>query len=103
MTPTTDPGEGMDHTATRGCRIGYIRLDPGDTDISRQALLLDGIGDFDRILVEYPAEPGNGVGGQLVWDKRERLLEQLTSQDVVYTASADRICSGARELSVLAD
>ncbi len=103
MTPTTDPGELREHSTITGCRIGYIRLDPGDTDISRQALLLDGIGGFDRILVEYPSIPGDGITGQVVWEKRNRLLEQLTFRDVIYTASADRICSGAREFSDLAD
>ena len=103
MTPTTDPEGQADHPVDSGTRIGYIRLDPGDTDISRQALLLDGIGGFDRILVEYPSESGNGLGGQVVWDKRDRMLDQLRLRDVVYTASADRICSGARELAAVAD
>ncbi len=79
-------------------RIGYIRLDSGDTDISRQALLLDGIGGFSRIFVEQAPAPGEAPSRE----KRARMLEALTAGDVIYAASADRLCTGARDLAAVA-
>ena len=79
-------------------RIGYIRLDPGDTDILRQALMLDGIGGFSRIHVERPADSNAAVAEVRPWEKRTRMLSALEPGDVIFAASADRLCSGARDL-----
>lgn len=76
----------------RMTRIGYIRLGSEDTDISRQALLLDGIGGFERIHVERDTRDAAR------WEKRSRMLDELQPGNIVFTASSDRICTGSREL-----
>ncbi len=95
----TDPTHPQNATLTSDRRIGYIRIDPGDTDISRQALLLDGVGHFAHLIVEQPASQ---AGVAIVWEKRDRLLNALAAGDVVYTASADRIAAGCRDLDQVA-
>lgn len=90
MTDTHSPENRAE--AVRMTRIGYIRLDQGDTDISRQALLLDGIGGFERVHVE------RDIRDAVRWEKRSRMLDALQPGDIVYTASADRLCTGSREL-----
>lgn len=95
----TDPTHQQEGAPAVGRRLGYIRIDPVDTDISRQALLLDGIGQFAHLTVEQPADL---AGSRVVWEKRDRLLASLTAGDVVYTASADRIAAGCRDLDHIA-
>jgi DNA invertase Pin-like site-specific DNA recombinase len=93
----TDPGMPANRAIySRPARIGYIRLDPDDTDISRQALLLDGIGGFERIHVEHDAHDAPR------WEKRTRMMDALRPGDIVYTASSDRLCCGSRDLAAIA-
>ena len=39
-------------------RYGYMKLDIEESDVSRQALLLDPMGGFDRIFVEQISQNG---------------------------------------------
>lgn len=70
-------------------RYGYIRLDNEDKDTTRQADLLDGIGDFDKIFVDR-----NFAGKTKKDDGEKQLLKVLSilqAGDTLYVASADRI------------
>jgi DNA invertase Pin-like site-specific DNA recombinase len=76
-------------------RYGYMLLDQTDPDVSRQALQLDSIGNFDRIFVDRQPPGANQL--QPVRDQRERLLRQLQSGDVVFAAAIDRFCDNLRD------
>ncbi|HBP37698.1 MAG TPA: hypothetical protein DD640_02955, partial [Clostridiales bacterium] len=76
-------------------RYGYMLLDLTDTDISRQAMQLDGIGDFDRIFVDR--RPTVADQSQSVREQRQRLLSVLQTGDVVYAAAADRFCDNLKD------
>lgn len=71
-------------------RYGFIRLDEQEPEISRQALQLDTIGGFERLFVERHEKSGR-------WEQRNRLLSGLVSGDLVFAASADRICDSLRD------
>lgn len=77
-------------------RYGFMRLDGQETQISRQALQLDTIGGFDRLFVERQEKAER-------WEQRGRLLSLLQSGDVVYAASADRICDSLKDFLELAE
>jgi len=70
-------------------RYGYIRLDSEDPDTARQADLLDSIGGFDKIFVDNK--------GQHEYKQLKILLSKIVSEDVLYVASADRICEKIEE------
>ncbi|MDD2392437.1 MAG: recombinase family protein [Eubacteriales bacterium] len=67
-------------------RYAYMKIDDKDRDSARQALLLDDIGGFERIYVD-----------DMTSDKLNRALSVLKPGDVLYVASADRICCSIRE------
>lgn len=71
-------------------RYGFIRLESADTDISRQALQLDTIGGFDRLFVERHENKSR-------WTQRERMTALLQAGDLVYAASADRVCESLKD------
>ncbi|MDN5313920.1 MAG: hypothetical protein PWP10_2666 [Clostridiales bacterium] len=77
-------------------RYGYMKLDIEESDVSRQALLLDPMGGFDRIFVEQISQNGRR-------EQRKRLLSMLQSGDVVYAAAADRIADNTRDFLIVAD
>ena len=76
-------------------RYGYILLDLTDSDVSRQAMQLDGIGDFDRIFVDRRLTLADQ--SQSVREQRKRLLGLLKAGDVVYAAAADRFCDNLKD------
>ncbi len=75
-------------------RYGYILLDQADQDVSRQALQLDSIGGFDRIFVDR--QPAKSQSPS-VREQRRRLISQLQTGDVVFTAAVDRFCDHLRD------
>jgi DNA invertase Pin-like site-specific DNA recombinase len=78
-------------------RYGYILLDRHDSDISRQAMQLDTIGGFTRLFIDRDLKTSSGR------EQRRRLLAQLQSGDIVYTASIDRFCCHLRDFVACMD
>ena len=79
-------------------RYAYIRIDDQDKDPARQAMLLDTIGGFDKIYVDdlrirkddlHEDRAEAGTEKKL---KLSRALASLIKSDVLYVASADRVC-----------
>ena len=80
-------------------RYAYMMLDRQESDVSRQALLLDAIGGFDRIFVDQLQTTGR----QGTREQRNRLMDLLQPGDVVFTAAADRFCDHTRDFLLTAD
>lgn len=78
-------------------RYGYMKLDAEESDVSRQALLLDPMGDFDRIFVEQSSKGSNKR------EQRKRMLALLQPGDLVYAAAADRFADNSRDFLIAAD
>ncbi|NLW10924.1 MAG: recombinase family protein [Clostridiaceae bacterium] len=78
-------------------RYGYMKLDVEESDVSRQALLLDPMGDFDRIFVEQSNKNSNKR------DQRKRMLSMLEPGDLVFAAAADRFADNSRDFLISAD
>ncbi len=78
-------------------RYGYMKLDAEESDVSRQALLLDPMGDFDRIFVEQSGKSSHKR------EQRKRLLSMLQPGDLVYAAAADRFADNSRDFLISAD
>lgn len=78
-------------------RYGYMKLDAEESDVSRQALLLDPMGDFDRIFVEQSNKSSQKR------EQRKRLLSMLQPGDLVYVAAADRFADNSRDFLIAAD
>jgi len=76
-------------------RYGYMLLDQTDPDVSRQAMQLDSIGDYDRIFVDR--QPPGAHQSLPARDQRDRLLAQLQPGDVVFAAAVDRFCNNLRD------
>lgn len=72
-------------------RYGYLMVDEQDSDISRQAMQLDTIGEFQRIFVDRHLKTTRRR------EQRKRLLQILQSGDVIYASSADRFCSNLND------
>lgn len=72
-------------------RYAYMRLDQIEKDVSRQAMQLDTIGNFDKIFVERLSPRSD------VLEQRQRLLAVLVEGDVVFAAAADRFCRQTRD------
>lgn len=72
-------------------RYAYMLLDLIEKDVSRQAIQLDTIGGFDKIFIDRP-----GPRSELR-EQRQRLLETLTTGDVLFAAAADRLCRQTRD------
>lgn len=68
-------------------RYGYLLVDEHDSDISRQAMQLDTIGSFKRIFVDRHIRTTRRR------EQRRRLLQIISTGDVLYAASADRFAS----------
>lgn len=75
-------------------RYGYITLDKKETEVSRQAIQLDGIGGFSRIFVER-INSRHKSGQDRV--QRDKLMSVLAKGDVVYAAAVDRLCDNTRD------
>ncbi len=78
-------------------RYAYMRLDAKDPDTTRQAALLDGIGEFDRIFVDRETAGASADRPQLA-----RAVAGLRDGDTLYAAAADRVCGQIREFIGLA-
>jgi DNA invertase Pin-like site-specific DNA recombinase len=74
-------------------RYGYMLLDQTDPDVNRQAMQLDTIGGFDKILVDRQMNGPDAKGRS----KRDKLLGLLQAGDTVYCAAADRLCDNLRD------
>lgn len=75
-------------------RFGYMLLDKTETEVSRQAMQLDGIGGFTRIFIDrWDSRELNGQPRE----QRRKMLEMLSPGDVVYTAAVDRLCDNMRD------
>lgn len=72
-------------------RYAYMMLDHIEKDVSRQAMQLDTIGNFDKIFVERLSPRADKL------EQRQRLLELLAPGDVVFAAAADRFCRQTRD------
>ena len=77
-------------------RYAYMRLDSNDPDTTRQAALLDGVGDFDKIFVD------RAPGGPVQFSARpmaqlSKVIAGLQKGDTLYAASADRVCGQINE------
>lgn len=72
-------------------RYAYMLLDQVEKDVSRQAMQLDTIGDFDRIFVERLSPRSESR------EQRQRLLDTTVAGDVVFAAAADRLCRQTRD------
>lgn len=75
-------------------RYGYILIDEKDSDLGRQAMQLDTIGEFTRIFIDRHEGDMRGR------EQRARLLTLLKPGDVVYAAAADRFCDHLRDFLV---
>lgn len=80
-------------------RYAYMMLDRQESDVSRQALLLDAIGGFDRIFVDQMQSTGRNRARE----QRNRLMDILQPGDVVFAAAADRFCDHTRDFLLAAD
>ena len=78
-------------------RYGYMLLDQDETDVSRQALQLDGIGGFDRIFVDRGSRAAPGLSP--VRQQRDMMLNLLRPDDVVFAAAADRLFDHLRDFT----
>lgn len=78
-------------------RYGYMKLDSEEADVSRQALLLDPMGDFDRIFVEQCSKSSSKR------EQRRRMLSMIEEGDLVYAAAADRFADNSRDFLISAD
>ena len=78
-------------------RYGYMLLDQTETDVSRQALQLDGIGGFDRIFVDRQGE--HKPGREPRRTQRQQLLQTIKPDDVIYAAAADRLFDHLRDFA----
>ena len=72
-------------------RYAYMMLDQIEKDVSRQAMQLDTIGNFDKIFVERLTPRSDKL------EQRQRLLDALAPGDVVFAAAADRFCRQTRD------
>ena len=72
-------------------RYAYMMLDQIEKDVSRQAMQLDTIGNFDKIFVERLTPRSDKL------EQRQRLLDALAPGDVVFAAAADRLCRQTRD------
>ncbi len=79
-------------------RFAYMRIDKNDKDSTRQALLLDDIGGFERIYLDNFLHSAEKNPLNLT-----RLLNRLEAKDVIFVASADRVCGSASEFVQLVD
>ncbi|MHB1452928.1 MAG: recombinase family protein [Saccharofermentanales bacterium] len=77
-------------------RYAYMRLDANDPDTTRQASLLDGVGDFDKIFVDR-APNGTLHSSSKSMTHLAKAVAALKKGDTLYAASADRVCGQIRE------
>ncbi|MDD2533234.1 MAG: recombinase family protein [Eubacteriales bacterium] len=72
-------------------RYAYMLLDQIEKEVSRQAMQLDTIGNFDKIYVERLTPRSDKL------EQRQKLLDVLVTGDVVFAAAADRFCRQSRD------
>lgn len=78
-------------------RYGYMKLDSKEQDVSRQALLLDQIGGFDRIFLDQSDQSSKPR------EQRHKLISSVKENDLVFAAAADRFCDNTRDFLITAD
>lgn len=78
-------------------RYGYMKLDSREQDVSRQALLLDQIGGFDRIFLDRSGQSARPR------EQRQKMISAVKRNDLVYAAAADRFCDNTRDFLITAD
>lgn len=83
-------------------RYAYMRLDADDPDTTRQAALLDTVGDFDKIFIDR-SSGGAASSSDLKLPQLAKAVSSLKQGDTLYAATADRICGQIREFISLAN
>lgn len=73
-----------------------MRLDANDPDTTRQASLLDSVGDFDKIFVDR-APNGTMHSSIRSLAHLTKAVAALKKGDTLYAASADRVCGQIRD------